>query len=416
MSESFLPKIGVFHPIDPAGYVPSGIDSFIRGILEWAPVDLDYVLFGATSDPIERPVGHWAEVVLGSRRVRYLPLVWMNPTATRGKIPLIVRYISALRKSMRRGDLDAIQVLDFHRVEPALIFGRDKRPMNLLLHQDMSVLRSGKSDIMWRHAPWAYELLERRVLPGLSSVFTVRQSAVSRYQNLFPSMADKFSFIPTWVDTSRFKPVGSNVDRQVLRQALAVRHGLDPHANWLVFVGRLDYQKDPMLLLEALRMTLARGCNVTLLIIGDGGLRAQVAAEIQTTGLGSRVALVGVKGAAEIVSYLQASDLFVLSSVYEGMPIAVLEALASGIPVVSTDVGEVGLVVKNGINGYLAISRSAVALADAIALALSRKENISGAVCQTAVEIYSPQKVLGQIFDNHRNQVQIRTPSPLATA
>ena len=62
-------NVAIIHPIDPAGHVPSGIDAFIRGILKFAPPDIHYTLFGATSDPVARPPGKLAKVVLGEREI-----------------------------------------------------------------------------------------------------------------------------------------------------------------------------------------------------------------------------------------------------------------------------------------------------------------------------------------------------------
>ena len=66
-----MAKIAILYPSDPAGNAPSGIDSVIRGILKWAPPDLEYTLLGATTDPVARPVGIEVGVKLGQREVRF---------------------------------------------------------------------------------------------------------------------------------------------------------------------------------------------------------------------------------------------------------------------------------------------------------------------------------------------------------
>ncbi len=397
-------NVAILHPIDPAGHVPSGIDAFIRGILKFAPPDIRYTLFGATSDPVARPSGRLAKVMLGDREVEYWPLVTMDARAKRGVVPLTIRYLYALLEARRKGLLTPFDVLDFHRVEPSFLFSADPRPKNVLLHQDMSVIRDANSDILWRHAPWLYERLERRAFSQMRRIFAVRQSAVRRYRQLYPAIADRFAFIPTWVDSTVFGPSPSDSGRQRTRTALRLRMGIPPDAPLLVFVGRLDQQKDPLLLIESLKLGVAAVPNLHLAIVGDGVLRSRVHEVVHAKGLDAQVHFMGVRPPPEIAEILRAADLYVLCSAYEGMPIAMLEALATGLPVVSTDVGEVRLVVRDGVNGQISASREPASFADAMLGALSRAETLRGAACEQAVSKYRPEPVLENIYANHRLQ------------
>ena len=397
-------NVAILHPIDPAGHVPSGIDAFIRGVLKFAPPDIQYTLFGATSDPAARPPGQLAKVVLGERAIEYWPLVTMGARAERGLVPLTIRYMYALREARRRGLLTPCNVLDFHRIEPSFLFSADPRPKNVLLHQDMSVIRDANSDILWRHAPWLYESLERRAFSGMRRIFAVRQSAVQRYRQLYPEFADRFAFIPTWVDSTVFVPSPSDSSRELTRAAFRRQIGIPSDAPLLVFVGRLDQQKDPLLLIESLKLSVAAVPNLHLAIVGDGVLRSRVQEVVRANQLTAQAHFLGVRPPLEIAEILRAADLYVLCSAYEGMPIAMLEALATGLPVVSTDVGEVRLVVHEGINGEISASRQPKSFADAILRGLSRAESLRGAAGEQAVSKYRPEPVLENIYANHRLQ------------
>lgn len=81
---------------------------------------------------------------------------------------------------------------------------------------------------------------------------------------------------------------------------------------------------------------------------------------------------------------------------------SVLEALGCGLPVVTTDVGEVRRVVKPGVNGEIAASRTAKDLASAIATGLDRIEAYAGLPCTEAVADYVPQKVLAPVYETYR--------------
>ncbi len=400
-----MTKIAILYPSDPAGNAPSGIDAVIRGILKWAPPDLQYTLIGATTDTVARPPGIEVEVDIGLRKIKFLPLVEMDARAGRGVIPVVVRYMWALSRCIRRGELAGFDILDFHRVEPVALFLGDPRPKNLIIHQDMSIIRDKDCDIGWRHAPWLYELIEHALFSRANHIFSVRQSAVARYKAMYPDLGDRFSFIPTWVDVSTFHPLKPALERErvriKLRDSLAIS---DAGTKVLTYVGRLDKQKDPLLLLNGFQAALQRQPNLHLAIIGDGVLRASAESACDALNLRKHVSFLGVKPAALIAATLQGSDLFVLASAYEGMPVAVLEALATGLPVVSTKVGEIPLFIRDGINGQMSSDRTPAALAEAIYGALSRLDSMTGAPCTTSVADYQPEKVLHLLFDNHRRQ------------
>jgi glycosyltransferase involved in cell wall biosynthesis len=397
-------RIAIFYPCDPVGFVPSGIDTFIRGILRWAPRELDYTLFGATTDSTAHPIGHEIEIAGLNRTSRFVPLVNVDPSARRSLVPLTIRYAWALHRYLGRHSLAEFDILDFHRAEPVALFWNDVRPKNLVMHQDMSVIRSSDSDIKWRYLPWLYERFERRIFEIVEQVFCVRQSAVQRYRSLDPGSKAQFEFIPTWVNVEAFESACTQDLRTELRGRVREELGLPADVRLLIFVGRLDRQKDPLLLVDSFQVLRGSEQNVHLLVIGDGALRSEVEKRISAGNLVNQVSLVGAQPPSRIASLLQASDVFVLSSAYEGMPIAVLEALAAGLPVVSTDVGEIRLVVKESINGEISPARTPRAMAQAISSALAKVETLRGRACVDSVRQFSPEIVLGRIYQHHRAQ------------
>lgn len=318
-------------------------------------------------------------------------------------MPLTLQYIWELRRSLGDGAIERLQVLDFHRIEPVVLFRSDARPKNIYIHNDMAMARDKNSDMRWRHAPWLYEKVEAAIFRRVDRIFAVRQSAVDRYRITYPLLAERFAFIPTCVDTGTFQPAAAEV-RPVLRTSVRRELALKQNTRILVFVGRLDTQKDPLLLLKAFGSAASGTSDLHLVVVGDGSMRRIVESAIAEGGLGGKVTLLGARSASDIARLLQGSDLFVLSSAYEGMPIAVLEALATGVPVVSTDVGEIRRVVQDGRNGYLSRARTPEALATAIHQALENLPNITGAPCEAAVSSYHPGQVFDLIYRNHRAQ------------
>lgn len=130
-----------------------------------------------------------------------------------------------------------------------------------------------------------------------------------------------------------------------------------------VMVGRLHEPKDPITLVNAWARV---GASRRLLLVGDGPMRPGVEALILKQGLEGRVAVLGARDDVPVL--LRSVDVFVLSSRWEGMPLAVIEAMMSGLPVVATDVGGVSEAVVDGETGFLVPPGNS----DALAVALDR--------------------------------------------
>lgn len=392
--------VRIFYPADPLGVVAGGIDTFIRGVIKSAPPDLRFSLVGMTTEPDRRPIGQWTRCDVGDTSFDFYPLVAAPAAGERGRVPLSVRYTLALRRSRSRLTQDA-EVFDFHRVEPALALLRDRRPKNAYFHQDPEVLRSAGADILWRRVPSLYERLEARVFPRLASAWCVRESGVRTLAGRYPAQADDIRFLPTWVDPDVFSRV-DDARRERLRRRLARRLYLDPDAERVVFVGRLDSQKDPMLLLGAVARLREAGRHVQLLLIGDGVLRASMKEAARRWGIKEHVRFLGLCKPDVIANVLRASDAFALSSAYEGMPISMLEAMACGLPVASTDVGEVRRLVQPGVNGMIAASRDVKDFADCLAEVLDHREAWRGDPAVNATLPYRPDEVLAPVYEHYR--------------
>lgn len=392
--------IRIFYPADPVGVVPGGVDTFLRGILKWAPPDLQFSLVGMSTEPALRPLGRWTRCELGARGFDFFPVVRVVDAGQRSRIPLSVRYCAGL---LRHGRplREGFDVMEFHRVEPALLFLGDQRPKNAFFHQDMAVIRSDKADILWRHLPGLYFGIEKRVVGGLASAWCVRQEGVEALQARFPEQAGVIRFVPTWVDTEVFSAPDA-AQRAALRAEFAQAQGLDPAASWVISVGRLDSQKNPQLLLDAMARLKSEGVNAQWLVVGDGVLRAELERRSQSAGLSASTKFLGLLPPAQIARWLQAADVFAMSSAYEGMPMALLEALGSGLPVVCTDVGEVRRVVRPGINGEIAAGHDAPSFGASLAQALRHSEQLRGAPAVQAIQPYQPATVLAAVYDNYR--------------
>lgn len=107
----------------------------------------------------------------------------------------------------------------------------------------------------------------------------------------------------------------------------------------IVFAGRICAQKRPLFLAEILRTLAKRGVTFQVLIVGDGELRAALASKLNAAGLTASVSMLGTVGHDEWLQALAAADVFLLPSQYEGISIALLEAMGMGVVPVTAEVG-----------------------------------------------------------------------------
>lgn len=393
-------RIRTFYPADPAGVVPGGVDTFIRGIVKWAPGDLEFSLVGMTTDPASRPLRRWTRCSLGRREFDFFPVVQVANAGSRTRVPLSLRFTAGLVRSGRhiRSGFD---VFEYHRVEPALLHLGDPRPKNAFFHQDMAVIRTARSaDILWKYLPAVYEAIERRVANSLSSAWCVREEGAQSLQRRYPRLAPQIRFVPTWVDTEVFSAPTPAL-RSARREQLIQDHGLSPSARIVVTVGRLDTQKDPDLLLSSVARLAAAGNDVALLYVGDGVLRAGLEKRVLTENIAG-VRFLGLQSPAAIADILHGVDAFALSSAYEGMPMALLEALGAGVPVVTTDVGEVRRVVFPGRTGAISEARTVEAFTAALSAVLGGTDVLTAEHCTAAIEPFTPARVLGPVYERYR--------------
>lgn len=179
----------------------------------------------------------------------------------------------------------------------------------------------------------------------------------------------RIHYIPNGVDTGEFRP---RHPEEKLRQ----RSDLGVADKFIVsFVGRLDPVKGIEVLLEAWKDVVSENPNAHLFIIGTGPQKMELVTYASEAGISKHVEFVGK--VQDVRAFLGASDIFVLPSLSEGVSNALLEAMATELPVIATSVGGTKELIKDGINGILippedsgAISRSITHLINDVDLRL----------------------------------------------
>lgn len=174
-----------------------------------------------------------------------------------------------------------------------------------------------------------------------------------------------------------------------------------------VSIGRMVAKKAPLVTLEAFRRAYQRNANLRLKYIGDGPLLEAAMQYSADHGLGGVVRFLGTQPSDVTLSHLRAADIFLLHSIVdpvtgdeEGLPVVIMEAMANGVPVVSTHHAGIPEAVEHGETGYLVAENDEAAMADHIqALARDRdlRLRLGNAAWQVAGERFDAAKSVARL-------------------
>ncbi|WP_299050340.1 glycosyltransferase [uncultured Nocardioides sp.] len=202
-------------------------------------------------------------------------------------------------------------------------------------------------------------LADRVLDPATAAYFGVAHRQVPYLVDELGYPADKVRILHNGVDVDAFSRPADLAARDETRAAL----GLAPDDVAIGILAALRPEKEHELLLAAVRRVVAVAPHARLVVVGDGERRPGLEEHAAALGLGDRVVFAGYR--SDVPQVLAALDVITLaSSAVECFPISLLEAMASGLPAVCTDVGGVGEIVVDGETGFLVPSRREEPLAD----------------------------------------------------
>ena len=194
----------------------------------------------------------------------------------------------------------------------------------------------------------AYELTAGNFIVRRSDHIITVSNAVARHARRMGGHSAPLTVIPNGVDTSVFYPAP---DRSRAEQTV-------------LFIGRLVSNKGPETLIQAVPLVLAQHPQAQFVLVGEGPLRARLQEQVNRLSIGHAVQFLGIRHDVPVL--MRQSALLVRPSTLEGMPLTILEAMASALPVVATPVGGTPELLQDGVNGYLIGVGDHVALANAI--------------------------------------------------
>jgi len=284
-------------------------------------------------------------------------------------LPNLVREINPLRdlsvlfqltRLMRRERFDIVHT----HSSKAGIVGRIAAKLAGVPHVTHTVHGWGFHEHMNPALRSFYVTLEKVMLPWTRPLVSVSERTTRVGLESGIGDASSYRLIRSGIPVSVFHPDPES--RARVREAL----GVSPDEFVVGSVGRLSAQKNPMDFVRVARSLTAAGGSrlisggdgggvdggdreggrLRFLYVGDGPLRAEVERELAATGLSGRVELLGLR--SDVPELLRAFDVFILTSLWEGLPRVVLQSLATGVPVVAYDTAGIREAVHEGVNGH----------------------------------------------------------------
>jgi glycosyltransferase involved in cell wall biosynthesis len=262
----------------------------------------------------------------------------------------------------------------FSRLHRAL---RDSHPD--IIHTHLHVLRYAlPSMLVLKYASrlhTVHNLAEREIEPGLRWLqryaLSHRVVPVAVAKEVALSV-ERLYGIPRCQVISNCIPTDYYTCPRTSRGVWRAREGFEDNDILFVCVGRFAPQKNHALLLKAFALGPASNSNAHLVLVGAGALQGQLEAQAKNLGLARQAHFLGLR--TDIPDVLGAMDVFVLSSDYEGNPLSVMEAMASGLPIVSTAVGGVPDLFESGKEGLFVQPVDALGLGMAMVSLLRNRE------------------------------------------
>lgn len=332
---------------DPRGNKIGGIGRFVVSIIQQLAITYEVIIVGVTSDRNE--VGNKIMLNIQGANVAFIPILAIDEKK-KNIIPLSLFFTYKLL--LHKKDFLKDGILFLQRVEYLFAFRKNEFYKCVVYHYDISKyldFRSGES--YWSYFPSVYSYINRLLVGKVQKVLSVSSNTVNYFHTGKGFEGVSPVFFPTWANKEIFK-LKDNSERALLRSSVLKESGFSSDSRIIIVVGRLNRVKNIKLSIDALQFL--PDCY-KLIIVGDGDDRFDYENYAKAYGADNNCYFTGNVNQSELAGLYNASDLYLSTSLTEGMSIALLEALACGLPCVTTPTGESHQVI-NSSNGVVSQS------------------------------------------------------------
>jgi len=250
-----------------------------------------------------------------------------------------------------------------------------------------------------------FKLLERITLLVTDKLIVVTRRDIDKGLKANIGTLDDYTLIRSGIELAAF----ANPQRPW--QTVRKEFGIPLDAAVIGTVTRLSPQKAPHVFIKAAHVILKTHPNVFFLIVGDGPLRSDVEQQIKELNMENRICLTGLR--RDVPDLLSACDIFSLSSLWEGLPRVLPQAMANGLPVVASAIDGSKEIIQDGVNGRLFPPGNHTIMAKTLIELLDDPDMANNLTAQgdRTVEEYDVNRMVDKIADLYRHQLANKTPS-----
>lgn len=365
-----MERILIIVQFDPERPQPGGIDTCVRGMIKYHPPGTELRIVGVDAIGNKR-LGEWDQYEVGGRQVAFMPVARVDHADLTRKVPHSVRLGLGLLRYRPASDADIVHVHHLHTGALALRLYPHARLVQILHGNGVNNLATG-SESFFRYSIFAYRQLEKYVLPRAADIVVFNKAGAERMK----SFSDRVRFSPTWFDPDEFFP--AEVEIEPKRRIL--------------WVGRIEPPKNPDLAVDIMSLLPDR---YSLTVAGSGTLDAAMRQRARNSPAAERITFVGPVPKPEMGALMRRHSIMLMTSHFEGFSIALVEALASGLPVVTTPGAEPNGLVVDGINGARVAANRAELFVPAVELAAG----LASSAARQSVEQLNAAVRVPDVFD-----------------
>lgn len=255
-----------------------------------------------------------------------------------------------LRLLTTHRDIDAFYIIGTPKFSVwAILFAR-------IFNKPVTLALTGKAEIFSADKNW-----RNKILATCTHYVATTKEICDGFIKNGGIAPEKISILPHGIDTNKYPQ-----SNETLRRELKISHGVDPNQKVLLFCARIVKDKGVDTLQDVWRILHKKFPDAILFVVG-GGLN-ELLDELRKTSaeLDNSIKVIGEVDAPQ--EFYQMADVYIFPSRHEGLPTSLLEAMVSGLPAVTSDIGGCEDVIQNDVNGYRVYSEDATAFAEKISL------------------------------------------------
>lgn len=399
-------KIGLVFTTDFRGFPPGGGQPTVEIFLKLAePYPFDVWLLGA-STRADEPVGKLSYRRIHGKDYPFIPLLKLDAEKDRDRkprVPIRVQALAAYIWRRRLVESMKFDVLYLHEPQAFPFLWPKRQPVLYHIHGTQESAAEFSRYALIRTKPFLhfYRKAIYAMFRRIDEFIAIDEESYDLYTKLMPYRRDRFHLLPTAIDVEEFRPL-PGIERHELRR----QFGLPESGPLALYVGRLSWKKGVDLVIRAFALVAQRNPEISLAIAGDGEDTQMLKDLTRELGVSGRVFFLGALPHLPdpaLPRLYNCADVSVVASFHESLALVITEALACGVPVVSTTVGIAPKVIHDGKTGFLLKTRSPEEMASRITQAIALRST-AGPDCVSAAADYAltSQQICNVIRDMAR--------------